>query len=79
MIKIYTSQTCPNCAMLKRMLKNKNIDFIEKDYTELPETNIMTLPIIDVDSNIMDLKSFIAILRNKGKYNEYNFILSKRI
>lgn len=67
MIKIYTSQTCPNCAMLKRMLKNKNIDFIEKDYTELPETNIMTLPIIDVDSNIMDLKSFIAILQNKGE------------
>ena len=67
MIKIYTSQTCPNCAMLKRMLKNKNIDFIEKDYTELPETDIMTLPIIDVDSNIMDLKSFIAILQNKGE------------
>ncbi len=56
-ITVYSTQTCPNCQMLKELLKKKNIAFNEENMatpaalTELSMNNVFarTAPVLRID------------------------------
>lgn len=60
-VKVYTTSTCPYCAMLKNFLKEKNITFEEldvgKDRNALDEmrkkSGQMGVPVVDIDGKII--------------------------
>ena len=37
MVKVYTIQSCPYCAKVKRYLKSKDVDFVELDIEQDPD------------------------------------------
>lgn len=41
MITVYTTQTCAYCAMLKKYLTQKNVEFETVDVTDDPDTREM--------------------------------------
>lgn len=57
---VYTSSSCPKCAMLKKWLKNKNADFEEKNLedvevmTDLVMRNVVVLsaPALEVEGAV---------------------------
>ena len=53
-IKLYTIG-CPNCIILEKKLKQKNIDFeIITDKNIMIEKNIMSAPMLEVDGIMMN-------------------------
>jgi glutaredoxin len=68
-ITIYTTSTCPNCQILKELLKSKNLPFKEENMatpaalTELSMHNIfaMTAPVLRIDDK------FYSNITNAGK------------
>lgn len=47
MIILYTLPSCPICNMVKTKLNQKNIQFVEKDFDELPiEVNTDRAPVL---------------------------------
>lgn len=57
-LKVFTSKKCPDCNLLKQILKNKNIDFEEIDgttiksiaYLRARKVSLTQLPIIERDN-----------------------------
>ena len=48
-IILYTLPSCPICHMVKTKLKNKNIDFQEKDFAEISaQINSVQAPALQV-------------------------------
>lgn len=65
---IYTSPTCPNCSMLKRILNERKIEYTELSYTELPNNvDIKTIPIIKYNDNYYDVHTFLKMLMEEIK------------
>ena len=53
-IKLYTVG-CPNCIILEKKLKQKNIDFETiTDLNIMAEKNIMSAPMLEVDGVMMN-------------------------
>ena len=60
-IIIYTSPTCADCKMTKIYLKEKNINFEEKDVVldkaaqeeMIKKSNAMSVPVLDIDGQIL--------------------------
>jgi glutaredoxin len=55
MIKIYTTDICPRCKILKAKLQFKKIEYIEShDEKEMQDLGIMTVPYMQVENKLMD-------------------------
>ncbi|MGO1369894.1 MAG: glutaredoxin family protein [Senegalia sp. (in: firmicutes)] len=59
-VTVYTSSTCPHCTSAKEYLKEKGVDFTEKNVTtdsaarkELIQKGYMGVPVIIVDGEEM--------------------------
>lgn len=64
MIKIYTTG-CPNCNILERKLFEKGIYFEEEtDVKKMVDLGFETVPMLDVDGNIMDYKEALEWVSN---------------
>ena len=67
MIKLYSSH-CPQCEVIEKILKNKNIDFEiidnEDIYLDIAEKNgIASMPFADVDGNIINGKNLFNYIK----------------
>ncbi len=56
MVKIYTTETCPRCKVLKTKLDSKGIEYEEiMDVSEIEKLGILSVPYIQVDDEeLMD-------------------------
>jgi len=67
MIKLFTTDTCPRCIPLKRIIKeeNKNIEIVNLSYNDdrIEEYNITNVPALLIDgtltTNIQDIVKII--------------------
>ena len=67
MIKLYSSH-CPQCEVIEKILKNKNIDFEiidnEDIYLDIAEKNgIASMPFADIDGNIINGKNLFNYIK----------------
>jgi len=61
MITIYTTTTCPYCKMAKEYLKEKNVEYTEKDVTfdqtiqneMIEKSGQMAVPVIDINGTMI--------------------------
>jgi glutaredoxin 3 len=61
MVKIYTTTTCPYCQMAKEYLKEKNVNYEERDVSSdeaaqkemIDKSHQMGVPVIDIDGKII--------------------------
>lgn len=61
MIKVYTTETCPYCVMVKKYLQAKGIEYEEIDVTNDPETRqqlldktgVMSVPVTTDGENFV--------------------------
>ena len=56
MVKIYTTDTCPRCKVLKVKLESKGIDYEEiTDVSEIEKLGILSVPYMQIDDGeLMD-------------------------
>ena len=67
MIRVYTTG-CPNCLVLERKLKEKNIEFEEiKDIEVIKEAakanNYTTVPLMEIGGVVLDFRKAIEKLK----------------
>ena len=67
MLKLYTNMNCPKCQILKRIMKNKNLNFEEvTDYEKLEELNIRSLPVIETsDGEFLQFESAMEYIARR--------------
>ena len=54
-IKVYGTKICPKCTILKKKLKEKNIEFEEcMDVDEMKVLGINAVPVMSIDGNLMN-------------------------
>lgn len=67
-ITIYTLKNCPNCEMLKALLKRENIEFKQlnmntpQTMTELSTNNVFTMsaPVLQIDNKFYTTKELLT-------------------
>lgn len=53
MIKLYTLEGCPKCAIIRKKLMDKDIDFTEcREKSEMQELGIKKCPVLSVDGTL---------------------------
>lgn len=58
-VVLYTTH-CPQCEVLEKKLKQKNIIFEEiNDITVIRKTGYLTVPLLEVNGNVMNFKAAI--------------------
>lgn len=58
-VVLYTTH-CLQCEVLEKKLKQKNIIFEEiNDITEIRKTGYLTVPLLEVNGNVMNFKAAI--------------------
>ena len=75
MIKVYTTNTCPWCIKVKNYLKSENIEFQELNVQDdmeareemIKKSNQMSVPVLDINNNIIIGFDKPAILNAIGK------------
>ncbi len=73
-VKVYSTSTCPYCAMAKAFLREKNIPFDDVNVGDNPEaakemvkkSGQMAVPVIDIDGKIIVGFNKEAISRELG-------------
>ena len=66
MIKIFTSQTCPKCRILKMKLAQKGLEYEEcTDEAKMQEMGLMSLPVMSVDGKLMDFSEAIKYVNER--------------
>lgn len=61
---LYT-QDCPKCEVLKKKLMQKNLSFeTSSDFSKLVENNIDSLPVLEVDENLLEFSEAIKYVNN---------------
>ncbi|MBA7501756.1 hypothetical protein ES706_00331 [subsurface metagenome] len=73
-VKVYSTSTCPYCAMAKAFLREKNIPFEDVNVGDNPEaakemvkkSGQMAVPVIDIDGKIIVGFNKEAISRELG-------------
>lgn len=66
MITIYTTATCPKCKILKKKLDDKGIAYEEfTDEDEMQRMGIMSVPVLDVDGDLMDFPQAIKYVNER--------------
>ena len=75
MIKVYSTNTCPWCDKVKNYLKSENIEFQELNVHDdmiareemIKKSNQMSVPVLDIDNNIIIGFDKPAILKALAK------------
>ena len=75
MIKVYTTNTCPWCVKVKNYLNSENIEFQEMNVRDdmtareemIKKSNQISVPVLDIDNNIIIGFDKTAILKALGK------------
>lgn len=66
MVVVY-STGCPKCQILKKKLEEKDIEFTEcSDVQKMLGLGITTVPVMEIDGNLMDFKSSVEWVNNQG-------------
>ena len=66
MTVILYSTHCPNCIVLEKKLKQKNIEFLEvNDIKIMEEKGFMSAPMLEVDGVVMNYKTAIQWVNNQ--------------
>ena len=61
------STGCPKCIILEKKLTQKNIQFeINNDIDEMQEKGFMSLPMLEIDGNVMDFKTAVDYVNDLG-------------
>ena len=75
MIKVYTTDSCPWCDKVKNYLKSQNLEYIELNVQDdmeardemIKKSRQMSVPVLDIDNNIIIGFDKPAILKALGK------------
>jgi glutaredoxin-like YruB-family protein len=75
MIKVYSTNACPWCVKVKNYLNSENIEFQEMNVNDdmvareemIKKSNQMSVPVLDIDNNIIIGFDKTAILKALGK------------
>jgi len=68
MIKVYTTEICPKCKILKVKLAGKNVEYEEiLDVNEMSGLGIRTVPVMMIDGELMNFGEAIKWVNNYGK------------
>lgn len=74
-VKVYTSDTCPRCKILKTKLQDVSIPYqeiTEVDYNMLRSHGIMSLPVIELpNGDLLDFAKSILMINEYKKNPEY--------
>jgi glutaredoxin-related protein len=64
MIVVYTSSTCPKCAVLKKKLASKNLEYDEcTDTAKMQSMGIQSLPMLDFgDGSLLTFKEAVEYI-----------------
>lgn len=66
-IKLFTSPTCPNCQVLKRLMNDSAIEYNEvQDYDAMEKEGVMSLPTIKTDSKLLPYVDAVNYIREIG-------------
>ena len=64
-VTLYTTH-CPRCTVLEKKLKEKNIEYnIVEDEETIIQKGFMTVPILEVDGEVMNFSKAIKWINNK--------------
>lgn len=68
-LNVYSKPNCTKCAMLKRWLEIKGIDYNEIDISEnqegmdkLVSSNRISLPVVEIEDEFVDLNEYNDII-----------------
>ena len=63
-VTLYSSG-CPQCILLEKMLEKNNIDYaIESDEDVFAEHGFMSMPMLEVDGQMMNMKEAMMWIKN---------------
>lgn len=66
-IKLFTSPTCPNCQVLKRLMDENKIQFSEvQDYNVMEEEGVMSLPTMKAEDRLLPFMDAVNYIREMG-------------
>ena len=67
MVKIYTTEVCPRCKVLKTKLDSKGIEYEEiTDVSEIEKLGILSVPYMQVDyEELMDFATANSWINNQ--------------
>lgn len=67
MVKIYTTEVCPRCKVLKTKLDSKDIEYEEiTDVSEIEKLGILSVPYMQVDDEeLMDFATANSWINNQ--------------
>ena len=67
MVKIYTTEVCPRCKVLKTKLDSKGIEYEEiTDVSEIEKLSILSVPYMQVDyEELMDFATANSWINNQ--------------
>ncbi|GFI62542.1 hypothetical protein IMSAG049_01726 [Clostridiales bacterium] len=69
MITLYSTH-CPRCNVLKKKLKQRNIDYKEIDNVEtIKAKGYLSVPILEVDNLCMDFKQAVNWINLQEDFN----------
>ena len=64
-VTLYSTH-CPNCIVLEKKLKQKNIEFLEvNDIKIMEEKGFMSAPMLEVDGVVMSYRTAIQWINNQ--------------
>lgn len=64
-VTLYTTH-CPRCTVLEKKLKEKNIEYdIVEDEETIIQKGFMTVPILEVDGEVMNFSESVKWVNNK--------------
>ena len=63
---IYTTPTCSRCRVLKKKMRDKNIEFTEsQDMDKIMEMGYLAVPILEVDDKCLEMKNALSWIDSK--------------
>ena len=66
MITVYTKDGCPKCRALKLKMTQKGIEYTEsQDITKLQDSGIMSLPVVEVDGELLTFEKAIKFVNER--------------
>ena len=75
MIILYTTH-CPRCKVLATKLAQKNIEYVENEDVDYMESiGIMSVPMLEVDGQLLDFVTANNWINNKEWLNEYQYTI----
>ena len=75
MITLYTTH-CPRCKVLATKLAQKNIEYVENEDVDYMESiGIMSVPMLEVDGQLLDFVTANNWINSKEWLNEYQYTI----